>query len=81
VSPVPARELPESEVLRGVRYLAGSDLLELVSPTAKFCPECARPVDSTRQICRRRGGCSTMFREMDMRFWLEQAEAEMKELS
>jgi hypothetical protein len=32
VSPVPARELAESEVLRGVRHPADSDLLELRYP-------------------------------------------------
>ena len=47
VSPVPARELAEGQVLRGVCRSAGSDLLGCgtqFSIAAKFCPECARAV-------------------------------------
>ena len=35
-------------------------------PGAKFCEQCARAV--------------TMYRKMDMRFWVEQAEAELAPL-
>ncbi len=40
-------------------------------PQAKFCLECATPLVAVTTA-------TTMYREMDMRFWLEKAEAELK---
>ena len=56
MSPVPAREFLDSEVLRGVRHPAGSDLLELWYPAlgdGKVLPRVRTP-------CRRQGSAASI---------------------
>jgi hypothetical protein len=86
---VASRDAPNRGMLPSTSGAAlGTDLGTVYRPSGSDTspPAAARqaPSPEPRQAvttCKHLATATTMFREMDMRFWLEQAEMEVKEVS